>query len=442
MRFLAGWSVVAFAALASCAPSAPLSRRDCTSKGIFAHYMIGEIFDKHTKKDIQDAMDLGLDAFALNINSLKSWATDTVEHLFKNADDLGFKLFFSFDFGPDNFGDPSEVVDYLKPFLSRPSYYAHNGKQLVTTFGGEQFDDGKISQFKSNVGGNILFIPGLYNGAASADIFSKNPSYDGVFGWNSWPSSFSGNVETTAETTDDAVWAQAISNSPGKLRIAGLSPINFKHYAGQNWYRRGEQNLEVRMAALLKDQPDMIEIQTWNDAPESHYIGNIWDEPNTGNTEAQGWYKGFDHTGYQQVIKAFAKAWHTCESAENMVPTNGKSIQGAFWHHVLTVGGDCGADPKGKPDPLPAEDSVSGVVLAAKGSAGLVAVVNNGEQELGKLTLTEGYNSFKFDNLGAGKVQLEVWDGSTMVGGGYSNQTVQTSSNICNYNFQVVGFPG
>ncbi|KAL5452950.1 hypothetical protein PMIN07_008180 [Paraphaeosphaeria minitans] len=404
--------------------------------------MIGEIFDKHTKKDIQDAMDLGLDAFALNINSLKSWATDTVEHLFKNADDLGFKLFFSFDFGPDNFGDPSEVVDYLKPFLSRPSYYAHNGKQLVTTFGGEQFDDGKISQFKSNVGGNILFIPGLYNGAASADIFSKNPSYDGVFGWNSWPSSFSGNVETTAETTDDAVWAQAISNSPGKLRIAGLSPINFKHYAGQNWYRRGEQNLEVRMAALLKDQPDMIEIQTWNDAPESHYIGNIWDEPNTGNTEAQGWYKGFDHTGYQQVIKAFAKAWHTCESAENMVPTNGKSIQGAFWHHVLTVGGDCGADPKGKPDPLPAEDSVSGVVLAAKGSAGLVAVVNNGEQELGKLTLTEGYNSFKFDNLGAGKVQLEVWDGSTMVGGGYSNQTVQTSSNICNYNFQVVGFPG
>lgn len=300
------------------------------------------------------------------------------------------------------------MVDYLKPFLSRPSYYAHNGKQLVTTFGGEQFDDSKISQFKSNVGGNVLFIPGLYNGATSADIFSKNPSYDGVFGWNSWPSSSAGNVETTPETTDDAVWAQAVSKSPGKLRIAGLSPINFKHYAGQNWYRRGEQNLEVRMAALLKDQPDMIEIQTWNDAPESHYIGNLWDEPNTGNTEAQGWYKGFDHTGYQQVIKAFAKAWHNCESATNMVPTNGKRVQGAFWHHVLTVGGDCSADPKGKPNPLPAEDSVSGVVLAAKGSAGLVAVVNNGDKELGKLTLTEGYNSFKFNNLGAGKVQLEV----------------------------------
>jgi hypothetical protein len=35
----------------------------------FAHYMIGEIFDEHTKKDIEDAMDLGLDAFALNIST-------------------------------------------------------------------------------------------------------------------------------------------------------------------------------------------------------------------------------------------------------------------------------------------------------------------------------------------------------------------------------------
>lgn len=31
--------------------------------------MIGEIYDEHTKKDIQDAMDLGLDAFALNISN-------------------------------------------------------------------------------------------------------------------------------------------------------------------------------------------------------------------------------------------------------------------------------------------------------------------------------------------------------------------------------------
>lgn len=425
MKFLTAWSVAAFLTLASCAPSMPLGRRECTSKSIFAHYMIGEIYDEHTKKDIQDAMDLGLDAFALNINSLDSWATKTVDFLFDNADDLGFKLFFSFDFGEGNFGDTNEVTDYLKKYLSRTSYYQYNGKQLVTTFGGEQFPDSQISQFKSDVGGNILFVPGLYKNAPDSNLFSSFPSYDGVFGWNSWPAQTSELTRTTLQTTDDGVWKQAVANSEGKIRIAGLSPLLFKHYQGQNWYRRGEENLEYRMAELLEDQPDMIEIQTWNDAPESHYIGNIWDEPNTNNVEAQSWYKGFDHTGYWQVLKAFTTAWHNCDTtADNMVPTNGKAVQGAFWHHTLTVDGDCSADLKGKPNPLPAEDAVSGVVLVAKGNTGLVAVVNNGDKELGKMTLSEGYNKFKFDNLGAGKVQLEVCESPILfvtVADGFAN---------------------
>jgi len=27
--------------------------------------------------------------------------------------------------------------------------------------------------------------------------------------------------------------------------------------------------------------PDWVVIQTWNDGPESHYIGNLWPEQNT-----------------------------------------------------------------------------------------------------------------------------------------------------------------
>lgn len=32
----------------------------------FAHYIIGEIVDEHTRQDILDAKSVGLDAFALN----------------------------------------------------------------------------------------------------------------------------------------------------------------------------------------------------------------------------------------------------------------------------------------------------------------------------------------------------------------------------------------
>ena len=44
-----------------------------------------------------------------------------------------------------------------------------------------------------------------------------------------------------------------------------------------------------------------------------------------------------------------------------------------------------------------------------------------------------------FYSPGAGKGQVEVWDGSTMVAGGYGPKEVKTSDSVCNYNFQVVG---
>ncbi len=54
----------------------------------------------------------------------------------------------------------------------------------------------------------------------------------------------------------------------------GASPLQFKHMdSSDNWYRRGEANLENRFGEVLKLQPDMLELQTWNDAGESHYMG-------------------------------------------------------------------------------------------------------------------------------------------------------------------------
>ena len=75
----------------------------------FAHYMIGEITDAHTRQDIIDAKALGLDAFAMNFGKSSSasqeasltssadqfayWSNNTVDRLFNNADELGFGLF-------------------------------------------------------------------------------------------------------------------------------------------------------------------------------------------------------------------------------------------------------------------------------------------------------------------------------------------------------------
>jgi glucan endo-1,3-alpha-glucosidase len=346
-------------------------------------------------------------------------------------------VFFSFDH--NYFQDPAIYADYLKPFLEKASYFKYNGKPLVSTFGGETISNDQWASLKSTVG-DILLVPGFFRATPSDNFFDDKSSLDGIFNWNSWPNAAAGKVDVS--TTDDTIYMTAAGNS--KLFILGMSPVQFKHMdVDNNWYVRGEGNFENRIEQALSLQPDMIELQTWNDAGESHYMGNLWPEPLTTSPSIRAYVEGYDHTGYQQILPAFIQAWKRGDTtAAGMVPTNDKSIQGAFWHHTLTVDAEC-SDTLGKPHDIEnAEDAVSGVVLVAKGNAGLVAVVKNGDKELGKTNLVEGYNKFKVRGLGAGKVQVEVWDGETMVGGGYGPLEVATSSNLCNYNFQVVGFPG
>ena len=283
-------------------------------------------------------------------------------------------------------------------------------------------------------------MPGFFKAKPSDNFFDDKSNIDGVFNWNSWPTASAGKVDVSI--ADDKTYKTAAGSS--KLFMLGMSPLQFKHMdSGNNWYARGEGNFENRIEQALSLQPDMIELQTWNDAGESHYMGNVWPEPMTNSESIRAYVEDYDHTGYKEILPAFIKAWKRGDTTpEGMVPTNGKSVQGTFWHHTLTVGADC-SDPLGKPSDVEnAEDAVTGVIVVAKGKTGLIAVVNNGDKELGKKTLVEGFNKFKVNGLGAGKVQVEVWDGTTMIGGGYGKLEVATSSNLCNYNFQVVGIPG
>lgn len=407
--------------------------------------MIGEITDAHTRQDIVDAKALGFDAFAMNfgkhpaifrmtllmllVDQFAYWSNNTVDRLFKNADELGFGLFFSFDHAAKNLTDPNQYADYLKSYTKRSSYFKFNNKPVVSTFGGEDVTDDQWSSFKKIVG-DVLVIPGYYEIDPNT-TFDQHKSIDGVFNWNSWLPSDGG--KGVVSDTDDETF-QSKAKSASKLFMMGISPIQFKHLdSSNNWYRRGEDNLEYRFGQALDLQPDMLEFQTWNDAGESHYLGNLWDEPMTTSPSIQAQVRDRDHKGYWQVLPAFIQAWKRGDrTTANMVPTNGNSVQGVFWHHTLTVDANCGSDSLVKSPDIKkaAEDAVSGIVLVAKGKKNLVAVVNVGSKELGKQTLVEGYNKFKFTGLTSGKVQLEVWDGSTMVGGGYGKIEVWDSRSL------------
>ena len=140
-------------------------------------------------------------------------------------------------------------------------------------------------------------------------------------------------------TTDDQTLLTA-AHSAGKTFLMGVSPLQFKHIdSGDNWYRRGEQNLEYRFGQVLSMQPDFIELQTWNDAGESHYMDNSWPEPISG-TSIVGYTQNYDHTGYWQILPAFIKAYKAgVTTTSTMYPTNGAVAQGTFWHHTLLAAG-------------------------------------------------------------------------------------------------------
>jgi glucan endo-1,3-alpha-glucosidase len=370
--------------------------------------------------------------------------------MFDHADFVGkFSLFFSFDHGAGFLKSPNDYVEYFKSYKGRTSYLkmkdpvTGKNKPLMSTFAGESISDSAWSDFKGKVG-DVLIVPGfkeIYN--PTDNFFNNRGSLDGIFNWNSWPATSEGRV-AVSDATDRKF--QSAATKANKLFMMGISPVQMKHYSNDwNWYRRGEDNLENRFGQILERQPDMVQLQTWNDAGEGHYMGRLHPSPLDDQTKAVT--DGYDHTGYWQILKPFIAAWKAGDrTTGNMYPSGGKVVQGTFWHHTLTVDGTCYADgiPKSGDIAKAAEDAVSGVLLVAPGKKNLVAVVNVGGQKLDQKNLSPGFNKFKFTNLqdrAPGKVQLEVWDGSTMVGGGYGSIEVTKSKPLCNYQFQVVAVP-
>ncbi|KAF7871660.1 hypothetical protein EAF04_003767 [Stromatinia cepivora] len=434
------------------------SNAAATGKPVFFHYMVGGINDAHCEQDIIDAIALGVDAFALNLavtlDSSNSWAVSTVASLFKYAQAHNFKLFFSFDM--TGFTSPSQFIPILNTYVTNSAYYKYSGQPFVSTFNGgastfkfgqDTVNDGwknELQAVMSASGHPIYFIPSFQDVAASSSFFTTEyPTLNGTFNWNSWPTYTTGDVPVN--TIDDVTYQNA-AKAAGKGFMMGISPLQFKHIdRTQNWYRRGEANLEKRFDQILTLQPDFIEFQTWNDAGESHYMGNSWPEPLVSNGTPEALSSiAYDHRGYWQILQSFIAVWKSgARSTASMVPTNGKDAQGTFWHHTLLKGGDCSDDRLGlgKPEGVDGvEDSVTAVVLVARGVQGLKGSISVGGKVLGVKELSAGFNTMVVNNISAGTVEMSVLNaGGMTVVSGKGPLDVVDKADLCNYNFQVVG---
>jgi glucan endo-1,3-alpha-glucosidase len=222
-----------------------------------------------------------------------------------------------------------------------------------------------------------------------------------------------------------------------------MSTSQFKHLdKTQNWYRRGELNLPQRMPQVLSIAPTFLEYQTWNDGPESHYIGNVWDFAIEGSP-SHAYIDGFDHTGYQNIVKPFISAFKAGKtSVSDVMPLNGQQVVGTFWYRTILTSATCASDALGKPDGWQnAEDVVNVAVILAAGAAGATVNVYSGGTRIGSGAGKAGLNSWEFKGMKTGEVKVEVLaagSGNTMVSKTGGKQ-VAADAAVCNYNYFVVG---
>ncbi|PWY89185.1 glycosyl hydrolase family 71 protein [Aspergillus heteromorphus CBS 117.55] len=240
------------------------------AKAVFAHFMLANSanFTKtHWEADITAAKAAHIDAFALNTAYGAANATKLLNDAFAVASDLDFKLFLSFDYSAGGW-PADQVTDWLKNYTTHPAYFTDSTTKhpLVSTFEGYQAT-GDWSSIKSKV--NVSLIP---------DWSTKTPAQlaalsvvDGLMSWSAWPYG-----SDAMNTTSDQEYMTALK-AHNKAYIMPVSPWFYTDMVryDKNWVWQGDDLWYTRWQQVIQLQPEYVEIITWNDFGESHYIGPL-----------------------------------------------------------------------------------------------------------------------------------------------------------------------
>ncbi|KAK3688974.1 glycoside hydrolase [Podospora appendiculata] len=398
--------------------------------------------------DVTQAQSLGLTAFALNIQQPDAWWTHTtLQLLFAAAAQTGFKLFFSMDMS--TITSPQSFVPLFNEYAASAAYYTYNARPFLSTFrGGGASSYGAWASALSALHPSPFFVPNFddwagTNSAFTPEFFQGYPILDGVMAWETaWPAP--GETGNVSAAQDEANIAAA--RGAGNVYMMPVSTFQSKHMDGtNNWFRRGGLTLPLRMAQVLECGPDFVELLTWNDAGEGHYVGNIWPEAiGVDNGRVGALVDGYDHSAWQGLFGPFIAAMGI-GSAE-MYPAPGDAYVGAFWYRPLLKGVDCEGDRYGLGKPSgweDAEDVVSVAVVLSAGSEGVSVKVWSGGGLVGQFEAAAGLNMYQVDARQGRQVVELVSSSGVLLGKGVGSvdvsDSIEGTGGVCNFNYQVVG---
>jgi len=288
-----------------------------TNHFVFAHYMVCYADYGDTvagfEQDIQDAQAAGVDGFALNCGEWNSpgadwYYTSRVAMLYQAAAQLGtgFKFFFSVDESKTN-----DIVAMISAYANNTNSFRYRGKLVVSTSGQANVNwQNSVFAPLKNAGINVFFVPYFSptdwsSNSVSTVLNTYSNVLDGLFYFAA------GTVPTI--TNANQAYSQAC-RAAGKLFMAGYSPsywgAAWPSFTGRPYYEtQGGEGTITEWQWIIANQPDWVELTTWNDFNESTYSSPVYNPEQYENELAT--VHRYCHAGYLALSKHYITWYKT-----------------------------------------------------------------------------------------------------------------------------------
>ena len=105
-------------------------------------------------------------------------------------------------------------------------------------------------------------------------------------------------------TSSDAYYMSSLRGKPYMMPVSPWFYTNLPGW-GKNWLWRGDDLWSDRWGQVMDLQPEWVEIISWNDYGESHYIGPIIDKALGALTYGEApfdYVTGYPHDGWRSLL--------------------------------------------------------------------------------------------------------------------------------------------
>ncbi len=259
--------------------------------------------------DINMAKAAGFDAFAIDYTDNAAIFATNLDIFYHTAASLDFKLFLTID--TTTMFDADQVVNITNFYADSPAQAKDaDGNIFLSSFEVNPPAWNWQNDVIKNIKVPVTFLAGSLGEVGSYEAALPDRG-TGLFTW----------VHPALSAAEEAAVDQSFAdarNSTGKPWMAGVAPWFFKRLSSDtNWLNAQDSNIYIdRWVELLKLKPDYIEVISWNDFGESHYIGPADSTPESQLMEPSkaDYYGNLDHSGFLKMSAIFINTFKAGET--------------------------------------------------------------------------------------------------------------------------------